>query len=224
MGDVDDDELTPPRLPSAAYTIEELLRLNADRLHTCGDAIMDLSPRLERNTEALLSLKRATYEREEAHDQRERGWSFTLEKVVGEHAATNQELTKELGALRKEITTLSTRIEVGKELSGIADTAKENLSEAKTNEGKTVQAIESLGRRMEELSGPHGLIEAEDRREPWQSRAIDRVLKASPVRVLLLAVLITVVIFAMTTGLRLLKALDHSHILPRQGQEHSELK
>ncbi len=71
-------------------------------------------------------------------------------------------------------------------------------------------------------TGPVPLVD--EGRDPWYSRLGHEGLRANWKTLLSLAALVAAVAFLAIAATRALRALDHSHILPRQGQEHSELK
>jgi hypothetical protein len=61
----------------------------------------------------------------------------------------------------------------------------------------------------------------DERRDPWYARLLRAVLRTPPMTLLVLGLLVIVATVAMTAGLRLLQALDHSHLLG-EPQHHAE--
>lgn len=113
-------------------TIDELLRMAGERLLTAGDRTLVLAHAVEKNTEALLSVKRGNAEREEAADQRERGWTFTLEKLGEAQVKAIKEIgaeqTRALNSLNEALGKLSKGVD---DAEDAADKAAKAAQDAK---------------------------------------------------------------------------------------------
>lgn len=210
----DDDKLTPLPRSGATVTLEELLRLAGDRLLLAGNAMMDLAPRLERNTEALLSLRRATYEREEAHDQRERSWSFTLDKIGTANAEAIAKLEARLAGFQSELAALTNTIEISKQLGNIVDGAKATAvhSQVAADEAhETLAAIDNISRRLDEVTDQHkALVEesVEEKRVPWYAWLANKFLSGfwnAPLRshvTLVLILILAAAVWGLSSALK----------------------
>jgi hypothetical protein len=98
----------------------------------------------------------------------------------------------------------------------------------------TEDAAEDAKVAVREATGAHRLLEPNaprhvpreesdgDRRDPWYARLARAFLRARPVTLLLMALLVLVVATALGLGIRLLSALDHSHLLPTQEQKQEK--
>lgn len=220
----DEEDLTPPRGNPAAFTTEELLRLCAERLLNAGNVMLEVEAELEKNTSALIDIKKAAFDIEGKHEQRELGWSFTLEKVSTAHAEAMRAVTDQLAEHTKEIARLGKLIDVSRQLAPIVDAAKdaakdaaaakdtakgaaEVAEKAENSATGTLASIENIAHRMEDTSQKFAtaVVEAEEsKKDPWYAR-LGRAFLNAPLRsqaMFILLILSAITIAVVSSALK----------------------